>query len=306
MPPPSDPLADHLAPWPTWRVLALAVGTVAAVLLAVVLVATVGAATAPASPLSGRLHQAAVGLPTVVALYWAAHRYLLRWPAAWFLAARPDRRLLGWVAVGLAFPAGVIGFDLVVLDATVAAGPPPSGVGLTIVLTSLAAGLMAGVLEELALRGALLRLLEARWGPRLAVGATAAVFSLLHQGHATDPTSLALVLSSMAAAGLLLGTVVVRTRCVWHAVAVHAGWNAVMGGRVVAVARPGERLAPSLVQVRLHEPVSWFTGGEATLSSAPSTTLLLLAAALVVARYRGSGATGGPSTGTPTASQEEP
>lgn len=285
MPPPPDPLADRLRDAPAWRVLALAASTVLVALLAIVVLVTVAEATAPHSPWGPRLHQAAVGLPTVLVLYAAGWRFVLRAPAAWFLAGRPDRRLLGWSAVGLAFPAAVLGLQLAVLDARPIGHPPTLETAAAHVTASLATGLLAGVLEELALRGALLRLLEARWGPRWAVGGTAVVFAGLHQGHAGRAVELALVVASMFAAGLLLALVVVRTRSVWHAVAVHAGWNVVFSGQVVAVGGPGEALVPAIWRFRLPEPSVWLTGGGATLGAAPLTTALLLAAAVVVARF---------------------
>lgn len=284
MPLPADPLANRLRDESARRVLALAAGTVLAPLVAIVALQAVAGATAHHSPLPGALHQTAVGLPIVLVLYLVGHRFILRAPAAWFLAGRPGRRVLGWLAVGLAFPAAVLGVQLLVLDVTIArpAGAVRTTAGL--VVASLAAGLLAGVLEELALRGALLRILEARWGPRVAVGATTVLFAVLHQGHARGPVTLALVLSSMLAAGLLLGVVVVRTRSVWNAVAVHAGWNTVFGGQLVAVGRPGAVPEPAVLRVWLHETSVWWTGGEATLGASPVTTGLLLAGALLVAR----------------------
>lgn len=300
----ADPLADRLADWPAWRVLVLAGGTVPAVLLAIVVLVTVADATAAVSPLPAGLHQAVVGLPTVFVLYALGRRVVLRAPAAWFLSGRPDRRVLGWAAVGLAFPAAVLGVELVLLDARLAGGPPPLATSASLALSSLAAGLLAGVLEELALRGALLRLLEARWGSGVAVGASAATFALLHQGHADDPEGLALVLSSMLAAGLLLGVLVVRTRTVWTAVAVHAGWNTVFGGRAVAAATPGEPLPTAIWRFRVPDGPTLLAGGDASLGAAPTTTLALLAAAMVVARYGRAVSRPGPAA-TPTAGPEE-
>lgn len=281
-----DPLAARLADRPDWQVAAVAVGIVLGTLLAVLLVVAVATATAPVSPLSGRLHLAAVGLPAVLGLYEAARRWLARAPAGWFLAGRPGRPVLGWAGVGLAFPAAVLGLQLWLLGATVTGPIPGHGPLIAAVLASAAAGLLAGVLEELALRGALFRVLEARWGARTAVVATAVVFAALHQGHAGGPVALALVLTSMLAAGLLLGVVVVRTRSVWTAVALHAGWNTVFGGTLVAVTTPGATADPALLQFQLPTSAPLLTGGAATIGAAPFTTACLALAAVVVARAR--------------------
>lgn len=280
----ADPLADRIADWPARRVLALAAGFVLAPLLAIGLLVTVAAATAPASPLPSSLHQAVVGIPGVLALYAVGRRLVLGMPSTWFLADRPGRHVLGWAAVGLALPAGILGIELAAIGATRLGTLPGPIVAGGYLAASLAAGLLAGILEELPLRGGLLRVLEARWGSKVAVAATAVVFAGLHQGHASTSRGLALVLASMLAAGLLLGVVVVRTRSVWNAVALHAGWNAVFGGRLVSVARPGEVARAAVLSLRLQEAPAWLTGGAATLGAAPATTLALLATAAVVAR----------------------
>lgn len=289
-----DPLADRLADEPTWRIVALGAGTVLVTLLAVVLAVTAAAITAPSSPLSGPLHQAAVGLPVGLAFYETIRRFGLGVPADWFLAGRPGRRALGWLAVGLAFPAAVLGLQLWLVGATLVTSPPALVTSIGYGLASLAAGLLAGVLEELPLRGAMLRVIEARWSSTRAVLVTAVVFAVLHQGHADSAAGLGLVLASMFAAGLLLGAVVIRTRNVWHAVAVHAGWNAVFGGQVVAAAPSSVSLTPAVLQFRFEESAVLLTGGTATLGAAPLTTALLVAAAAVVIRTpdRWLGATG--------------
>lgn len=285
MSPSADPLAVRLEGLPTWRVIALGAVTVATALFAIVLLTAVAGATAADSPLPPRLHEAAVGLPVVVGLYAAGRRFVLRAPAGWFLAGRPDRRVLAWAGIGIALPAVALGVQLWAFDASVTGRRPPVDAAVTFVLASLAVGLLAGVLEELAFRGALLRLLEARWGPRTALWGTAAVFALLHQGHAGNRVVLVLVGASMLAAGLLLGLVVLRTRSVWNAVVVHAGWNAVFGGQVVTAAPPGTTLEAAVLQFRLHEPTPLLAGGGATLGASPLTTVLLLVAAFAVARW---------------------
>lgn len=287
MSPPADPLAAQLAGRPAWQVLALAAGIVLGTVAAVVVVSVAATATAPASPLSGRFQLAAVGLPVVLGLYEAARRLVLRAPPAWFLAGRPDRAVLGWAVVGLAFPAAVLGGQLWLFDATMTNELPGPSRLIPALVASLAAGLLAGVLEELALRGALLRVLEARWGSTVAVGATAVVFAALHQGHASRITGLVLVLSSMLGAGCFLGVVVVRTRSVWNAVALHAGWNTVFGGSLVTVAAPRQPLEAALVQFRLGASPTLLPGEPASLGVAPLTAVCLVLATAVVVRAPG-------------------
>lgn len=286
MPSTADPLADRLEPVPTWQVLLLAAGVVLTALLAIVLMVAVADLTAPYAPLPRGLHQAVVGLPIVLVLYTIGCRHVLRAPAAWFHAGRPGRHVLKWVVVGLAFPTVVLGVELIALGAVPLRHPIAPDAGLRLVVSTLAAALLAGVLEELAFRGALLRLLEARWGSRTAVAVTAGLFAVLHQGHANRPEPLVLVLASMLAAGLFLGVVAVRTRSAWNAVAVHSGWNAVFGGGIIAVSATGETPDVAILQFQLPVESVALTGGEATLTAAPFTIAMLLFATWIVASTR--------------------
>ncbi len=278
----ADPLAEQLGTRPAWQVLSLAAGIVLLALLSIVVAVEAAGLTAPYSPLDGRLHRAGIGLVVVVVIYEAARR-LSGAPPRWFLAHRPSRSVLGWLLVGLGLPSAILGLQLWLLDARLVGGLPTIEAALGALIASLAAGVFAGVLEELAFRGALLRVLEARWGSRTAVAATAGVFALLHQGHATGAIELLLVLSSMVSAGVLLGTVVVKTRSVWNAVVLHAGWNTVFGGTLVAAAPTTRQLVPAAVQYELPLASIWLTGGGASLGATPLTSVCLLAATIAAA-----------------------
>ena len=98
----------------------------------------------------------------------------------------------------------------------------------------------------------------------------------------------------MLAAGLLLGAVALRTRSAWAAVGLHAGWNAVYGGRLVDVAPAETEPAAALLRLELREAPVVLTGGGASLGSAPVTTVLLLAGAAAV-WWRLDPAPGGPA-----------
>ncbi len=268
---------------PAWQVLTLALGIVVGTLAAVVLVVAVATATAPLSPLPGRLHQAAVGLPLILLLYAGVAR-VAGVSADAVRAERPGIGILAWIALGLVFPSALLGIQLAAIGASLVGELPGAAQVAGALAASLLAGLLAGVLEELALRGALLALLERRWGPRVGVVGSATVFAALHQGHAGSPAALAAVAAAMFAAGLWLGVATVRSGSVWVAVALHAGWNTVYGGRLVSTAGPGEPLGEALLPFRVSAAHTVLDGGAAGLPAAPlATVALLLATAALLA-----------------------
>ena len=88
-------------------------------------------------------------------------------------------------------------------------------------------GLMAGVTEEILLRGIVFRWLEELGGSWLALALSALLFGFLHAANpnATVVSSLAIAL----AAGVLLGGAYMLTRNLWLAIGLHAGWNVTQG-----------------------------------------------------------------------------
>lgn len=81
---------------------------------------------------------------------------------------------------------------------------------------------LAAAAEEALLRGYPLRALTEEMGPGWALAATSAAFGALHLGN---PGASALGAANTAAAGLLLGAVVLRTGSLWWATGAHLGWN---------------------------------------------------------------------------------
>ena len=76
--------------------------------------------------------------------------------------------------------------------------------------------------EEAMLRGYPLQALAEAWGPGWALAVTAAAFSLL---HLANPEVGWLGLANIAAAGLFLGALYLRTASLWWATGAHLGWN---------------------------------------------------------------------------------
>ncbi len=267
-PAPRPPLAA-LAPW---QAAAVAVGAGVIALSAIV---------APARVLSigeeQLLADAVVGLLggawATVGTFGLARLAGLS-PDSFFLR-RPAWRLLGWAGVGFALAGTVLGVALLSpgLAGSLSTRAPAAVVAR--VLSALATGLWSGTVEELFLRGALLGVLGQRWRWDGAVLVTALLFGVLHSG--AGATSLATVLYALltAVAGVLLGLVVVATRNVWNAVALHAAWNATFAPPIVGMGTP-LGIAP-LVSFR-GDP-GWLLGaGRATMAESPLAIALFATA----------------------------
>jgi membrane protease YdiL (CAAX protease family) len=88
-------------------------------------------------------------------------------------------------------------------------------------------GLVAGVAEEIVLRGVLFRYVESLLGTWASVAISAAIFGGLHLGNA-DATLTGAVAIALEA-GVMFAVLYALTRSLWVVVGVHAGWNLMQG-----------------------------------------------------------------------------
>ena len=124
-----------------------------------------------------------------------------------------------------------------------------------------AAGLSigAGVVEEVLVRGVMLRLLWRAFGPIPAFALSAAAFGA---GHLPNPgATLFAAICIAIEAGIMLGAFYVLTGRLWVSIGVHTGWNFAQGylfGAAVSGGDFGPALARSTAD---HGVPEWLTGG---------------------------------------------
>lgn len=148
----------------------------------------------------------------------------LRWWRQSGLAVRADPaglRLFGWIViVPLLIVGGLWSYIATQSDGT----PRIPGFG-TIALLAI----LIGVFEETLFRGVLFHGLRQRLGPGAAVVMSALLFGGFHLVNAVFGQSLFLTVIQIATAtalGLFLAAIVLQTRTIWPAVALHALWDA--------------------------------------------------------------------------------
>jgi CAAX protease family protein len=132
--------------------------------------------------------------------------------------------------------------------------------------------------EEALMRGYPLQALAEAVGAPLALVATSVAFGALHWGN---PEVTALGLVNVTAAGLLLGTVYLRTGSLWWATGVHLGWNWAHG---YLADLPVSGL--EILDAPLYEGVStgpdWLGGGGFGPEGSALATIVVLVATAVL------------------------
>ncbi len=182
------------------------------------------------------------------------------------------RQLLSQFGKGFAVGAAILGATVLVL--WLSGAYHVSGVNTAdMLLAFFINALGAALLEEIAVRGVVFRILEEGLGTWLALGISALFFGLL---HAMNPgANLRNILGNALEAGVLLAAVYVYARSLWIGIGLHCAWDFFDGGVFGASAKK-----LSLLSVNIHGP-EWLTGGRDGLDASLVAIMICLSAAVV-------------------------
>lgn len=270
----ADP--ERSGPWST--------GRVRATVLVVVLVAGMAVTSSIASALDSPVAALLAG-PLLAVLMLRLYRFLVgrveRRPVLELAPRGAARRLLTGLAGGLFLATATIGVLALLGRYQITGWGSVSG-ALTVV------GMMCAVAvaEEVVFRGAVLRLLEQRWGTWPALGGSGALFGLV---HLVNPSASLWGTTAIAVeAGLMLGAAYVATRSLWLPIGLHLGWNVTIVA-VFGTVTSGAEAQGALVTAGTSGP-TWLTGGDFGPEASVVAVLLcsaVTAVLLVLAHRRG-------------------
>jgi membrane protease YdiL (CAAX protease family) len=221
---------------------------------------------------------AVVGFVLTVALgygvfSWCVRRLEKRTPTE--IALSGASRAIG---LGALVGVGIVLAAIAVIGIAGGLSIAPSGEPLFTV-AALASAATAACMEELVVRGVVLRTLEHWFGTWVALALTAAVFGALHLSNpgATWISALTVALTG----GLVLGLAYVATRKLWLAVGLHFGVNAAQGALLgLPVSGSSTR---GLFATTVTGP-DVLTGGPFGVESSLTVLVVALGVAFVLAR----------------------
>jgi uncharacterized protein len=151
--------------------------------------------------------------------------------------------------------------------------------GWRIMLATVPGFILAGVLEEVVMRGVVFRILEQWLGSWIALGISAAIFGLL---HLLNPGATLLNAGAISIeAGVLLAAAYMLTRRLWLCIGLHIAWNFTQGG-VFSVAVSGGS-GKGLLQAKMAGP-DWLTGGSFGVEASVVALVVCVAAGIALLR----------------------
>jgi membrane protease YdiL (CAAX protease family) len=214
----------------------------------------------------------------VLGAYWLYVRVVEKRDVAELSGRRAVREL----CLGLALGALLFSVTVAILGA-LGIYQTTGNNGWLIMLGSVPAFVLSGVLEEVIIRGVVFRILEKSLGSWLALGISAVIFGVL---HLLNPGATLLNAAAISVeAGILLAAAYMLTRRLWLCIGIHIAWNFTQGG-VFSMAVSGGQ-SKGLLQSRMLGP-DWLTGGAFGAEASPVALLVCLVAgiALIVLAIR--------------------
>jgi hypothetical protein len=215
-----------------------------------------------------------------IALYCSLVKFIERRPVTELAADGAAKHLSRGIITGaILFCASMLAMKL-------AGGWDYTGLApLSVLIYPCVASLMAGVQEELLVRGLLFRLVEERLGSWIALAVSALIFGLL---HAFNPGATAVSTAAIALeAGILLGAAYMYTRSLWFVIGLHFAWNFTEGG-IFSTSVSGSR-AEGMIGVQFMGSDTLTGGSFGPEASLPAVLVCLAAgiAFIILARRSG-------------------
>jgi membrane protease YdiL (CAAX protease family) len=149
-----------------------------------------------------------------------------------------------------------------------------------IMLKTLPEQVMVALFEELIFRAVLFRLVEQRWGTRVALVSSFVLFAAAHLPN-EGVSLLGIVITGVA--GVTHSAAYMLTRRLWLPIGLHLGWNYLFDG-VFAVPVSGHA-ARGWLQVSMPGP-EWLSGGHYGVEASAATLLVWAIAAILLLRRK--------------------
>ena len=267
-----------------WQVTSLCIGLVVLAVPLFVLPSQVATPLRAYHPVTDPIDTAALGIALSVTAFVAVAK-LLQVPLTDVYITWPRRTAVRWGLVGVLIASIVITAAMHSIGGTLLIRYDGVTSVLFVLLVAFALALWASILEEFLMRGYLLSIVGQRWNWPAAIVVTAALFGLLHNGHATDSAGTVLYVGTAGMAGVLFAVVTIHTGNVWGAVAIHAAWNTLFSTHLLFFRTVHDTDGDALFTYEMSNVPFLFGGDLSYVAESPFAILVLGAGVGAVFSY---------------------
>ncbi|RHW39054.1 CPBP family intramembrane metalloprotease [Neobacillus notoginsengisoli] len=174
----------------------------------------------------------------VVLAYWAVNQLCKKVLKLTLRECRIDKPKIEvkWLVCAFVLPIAVIAL-LVSTPGEFVYNDIKAGEAIKNVIAAIfVAGFAAGVVEEMAFRGVIMKTLEMRWGKGVAIVVPSVIFGLLHAiGSNLHALDLLMLFVGGTSVGIMFSLIVYQSGSVWNSAIVHGVWNCMMIGNVLTI-----------------------------------------------------------------------
>ena len=149
----------------------------------------------------------------------------------------------------------------------------------------LSKGLLPGVMEEMAFRGFTMKLIEKRWGKKVAILAPSLLFGIIHMTGGMQLTDIILLLIAGISVGTMFSMITYASHNIWNAAMIHVLWNTFIGDSLINIST--KEASEALFHFNLESSNILLTGGKSGIqSSLPAITCYLMVALLAYLKMK--------------------
>ena len=202
-----------------------------------------------------------------------------------FLLGKVPFNLL-WIVVSFLLPFVFISFFLLFVEGNleIADSIDFKQICKNIAQEFLNKGLLPGIMEEMAFRGFTMKLIENRWGKKVAILAPSLLFGILHMMGGMQLTDMILLLIAGTSVGVMFSMITYASHNIWNAAIIHVMWNTIIGGLINIST---EKTNEALFHFKLESSNIILTGGKfGAESSLPAITCYLMVALLAYLKMK--------------------
>lgn len=193
-----------------------------------------------------------------------------------------------WIIVAFVLPLTVLITTIILAGGQIVKGNMSSIEIQKKIVGTLFMGITAGIIEECAFRGLMMKSLEMVWGKKIAIAVSTLIFTMVHFSWVREAGIVSQVLLLVAGVcfSTMMSLIVYATGSVWCGVWVHGIWNMIIIGDVFAIKQAVEIWDPCIYTFVMSQKNPLITGGkfgvEASLVSIIAYGIVIFIAVYII------------------------
>lgn len=140
-----------------------------------------------------------------------------------------------WLLIGIALPLIVAAILMMTPGYFVNNDKSTTEIISKVISSIFILGLGAGIVEEIIFRGFIMRVLEKRWGRKVAIIIPSIIFGLLHTIDGMNLLDIIMLFIAGTSVGIMFSLIAYESKSIWPSAIVHGIWNIIIIGGILDI-----------------------------------------------------------------------